>query len=151
MDRDRLRLGEQNRRREYYDRFPEAEVERRRFQHKQRQKEQKRDERREAIKSAAIEMFADKGFHAAKVSDIVAEVGVAQGTFYLYYDGKKQIFEEILNDFLSLLLETIANWEPGDVDSRQDLGRELRRVGMRLTDIIAEREKLGAGGDADDV
>lgn len=30
------------------------------------------------------------------------------------------------------------------MDSRKDLGRELRRVGMRLTEIIADRQKLAA-------
>ena len=119
-------------------------LEERRLERKQRKRDEKRDRRREEIKEAAIDVFAQKGFHAAKVSDIVAEVGVAQGTFYLYYDGKRQIFEEILNDFLSLLLETIANWEPGSLDSREALGRQLRRVGMQLTEIIDEREKLAA-------
>lgn len=122
----------------------EKSVAERRFRRKQRKREEKRDRRKEEIKQAAIEIFADKGYHAAKVSDIVAEVGVAQGTFYLYYDGKNQIFEEILNDFLSLLLRTIANWEPGSLDSREALGRELRRVGMRLTEIIDDRQKLAS-------
>lgn len=96
------------------------------------------------MKRAAIDIFAERGYHSAKVSEIVDAVGVAQGTFYLHFDGKEQIFEEILNDFLSLLLETVANWEPRTLDSRETLREELTRVGMRLTDIIAERQKLAA-------
>lgn len=119
-------------------------VERRRFERKQRQKEEKRDRRREEIKQAAIEIFADQGYHAAKVSNIVDRVDIAKGTFYLYYDGKRQIFEEILEDFLSLLLETIANWEPAELDSREALEQELRRVGLRLTDVLAERQALAS-------
>ncbi len=119
-------------------------VERRRFERRQRQKAEKRDRRRVEIKKAAIEIFADCGFHAAKVSEIVEQAGIAKGTFYLYYDGKRQIFEEILEDFLSLLLETIANWQPAELDSREALERELRRVGLRLTDVLAERQKLAS-------
>jgi AcrR family transcriptional regulator len=100
------------------------------------------DERREALKAAAIEVFAAHGYRDAKVSDIVEQVGVAQGTFYLYYDGKQQLFEEILNDFLSLVLETIGNWEPGALDTRRALRRELTRVGRRLTDVLREHREL---------
>lgn len=54
------------------------------------------------------------------------------------------MFEEILSDFLSLFLETVANWEPETIDSRDDLRRELRRMGERLTEIVSDREKLAA-------
>lgn len=96
------------------------------------------------MKQAAIDIFAERGYHSTKVSEIVDTVGVAQGTFYLHFDGKEQVFEEILNDFLSLLLETVANWEPRALDSRDALRDELTRVGMRLTEIISERQKLAA-------
>lgn len=102
------------------------------------------EDRREAIKRAAIEQFAEHGYRPTKVSDIVEDVGVAQGTFYLHYGGKEELFEEILNDFLSLLYETVADWKPGALDSRADLREELERVGTRLTDIISERQQLAA-------
>ena len=102
------------------------------------------DERRDALKEAAIEVFAAQGYRDAKVSSIVEEVGVAQGTFYLYYDGKQQLFEEILHDFLSLVLETIGNWEPGELDTRAALRRELMRVGRRLTGVLREHRELTA-------
>ena len=65
-------------------------------QHAKRSREQRREDRRESIKQAAIEIFSDRGYHNAKVSDIVEQVGVAQGTFYLYYEGKQQLFGELL-------------------------------------------------------
>jgi len=122
----------------------ERDLERFRERQKERDPEAQKSRRREELKQAAIDIFAEHGYHSAKVSEIVEQVGVAQGTFYLHFDGKEQIFEEILTDFLSLLLETVANWEPQTLDSRQDLRQELTRVGMRLTDIIAERQRLAA-------
>ena len=36
---------------------------------------------REELLHIALELFATKGYHAAKISDIVKQAGVAQGTF----------------------------------------------------------------------
>lgn len=103
---------------------------------------EKRADRRIAIKQAAIEIFSEKGYHAAKVSQIVKRVGVAQGTFYLYYESKHQIFGELLNDFLTLVVETVAAWEPAELDSRVVLRDELTRVGVELTNVILENQGL---------
>ena len=48
-------------------------------------------DRRAAILQAAREVLATKGLEAAKISDIVARAGVAQGTFYLYFPSKSSL------------------------------------------------------------
>jgi AcrR family transcriptional regulator len=105
-------------------------------------REQRREDRRDEIKQAAIKVFSEHGYHAAKVSQIVKEVGVAQGTFYLYFEGKEQIFGEILEDFLELVVSTIAAWEPSDLDTREALGSDLKRVGLLLTDVLMENREM---------
>jgi len=61
-------------------------------------------ERRRELLLAAKKVFADKGYHAAGVADIVAEAVVARGTFYLYFKSKRDIFSALLNHiFLSLM------------------------------------------------
>jgi AcrR family transcriptional regulator len=45
-------------------------------------------------------VFAERGYHAAGVADIIAAARVARGTFYLYFESKRQVFDEILEDFL---------------------------------------------------
>lgn len=107
-------------------------------------REQRREDRREALKAAAIEVFSEKGYHQAKVSEIVERVGVAQGTFYLYYEGKQQLFGELLQDFLTLVLETVAAWEPASLETRDDLARELTRVGMMLTEVLDRHRGLAS-------
>jgi AcrR family transcriptional regulator len=54
------------------------------------------------IVSAAIDMFDEKGFQKTRVSDIVAKAGVAQGTFYLYFKSKEDIFLSICLEFVKL-------------------------------------------------
>lgn len=48
--------------------------------------------RRQQLKEAGMAVFAEKGYHQTKVSDVVRRAGVAQGTFYLYFEGKKSLF-----------------------------------------------------------
>jgi AcrR family transcriptional regulator len=54
-------------------------------------------ERRQQILLNARDVFAKHGYHAAKIDDIVAAAGVARGTFYLYFEDKRAIFEEIVD------------------------------------------------------
>jgi AcrR family transcriptional regulator len=56
-----------------------------------------KNERRQQILTNARDVFAKRGYHAAKIDDIVAAAGVARGTFYLYFEDKRAIFEEIVD------------------------------------------------------
>jgi AcrR family transcriptional regulator len=47
---------------------------------------------------AAEQVFAELGYHEASIVKITEAAGVAQGTFYLYFKGKKQIFDELVED-----------------------------------------------------
>jgi AcrR family transcriptional regulator len=59
------------------------------------------EEKRESIVQAALKLFEEKGYHATKVSDIVREAGIAQGTFYLYYKSKEDLFRSIAESCLN--------------------------------------------------
>jgi AcrR family transcriptional regulator len=47
---------------------------------------------------AAERVFAELGYHDASIVKITEAAGVAQGTFYLYFAGKQQIFDELVVD-----------------------------------------------------
>ena len=108
------------------------------------QSNSRRDERERALKNAAIDVFYEHGYHGAKVSQIVERVGVAQGTFYLYFEGKQQLFSRLVSDFLELFVSTVADWEPGEIDSRQSLSDELAGAGVKLTEVLLENSKMTA-------
>jgi AcrR family transcriptional regulator len=59
-----------------------------------------RDENRRRLVDAAREVFAEKGYHVATVSDITRKAGLAKGTFYLYFEEKKEIYYELVRTFL---------------------------------------------------
>lgn len=62
-------------------------------------------EKHEKILDAAAKVFARKGFHNAKVSEIAREAQVADGTIYLYFKNKDDIlihlFEEKMSEILA--------------------------------------------------
>jgi AcrR family transcriptional regulator len=68
----------------------------------------KATEKRRAILDAAIRVFARQGFHAARVSDIAREAGVAYGLVYHYFDSKEQMLNELFSERWSLLLDAIS-------------------------------------------
>lgn len=63
----------------------------------------KKQGRREQILEVAAEVFATRGYHAAKMEDIATAADVAKGTLYLYFKDKRAIFAELI-DGLALRL-----------------------------------------------
>jgi AcrR family transcriptional regulator len=64
--------------------------------------------RKNDLMQAGMNLFAKKGYHGTKVSDIVKEAGVAQGTFYLYFDSKPELFAALLDKFVELIFSAVA-------------------------------------------
>ncbi len=54
--------------------------------------------KRERILTAAMRIFASKGFYGAKVADIADDAGVADGTIYLYFKSKDDILISLFEE-----------------------------------------------------
>lgn len=65
-------------------------------------------DRREQILEISLQLFAENGYHKTKISDIVREAGVAQGTFYWHFKSKEAIAQEIIRIGQIHILEVIA-------------------------------------------
>ena len=50
------------------------------------------------IISAALEVFAEKGFAAARLDDIAARAGVSKGALYLYFETKQDLFTAVVRE-----------------------------------------------------
>lgn len=62
-------------------------------------------DRREEIIQAGIEVFAAKGYYNTHIAEIVELVGIAKGTFYLYFNSKKDLFIALIERFENLFLD----------------------------------------------
>lgn len=58
----------------------------------------KGEQTRRRLLDAAEAVFAELGYHDASIVKITERAGVAHGTFYLYFESKKQIFDELVAD-----------------------------------------------------
>jgi AcrR family transcriptional regulator len=72
-----------------------------------------REARRAAVLGVARRIFADKGYHATSIDDIIESAGIARGTFYLYFESKRAIFDELLDELFTTLASTVRRIETG--------------------------------------
>ena len=82
---------------------------------------QKKDAKRTAMMQAAVQVFAEKGYHAATVRDIVKQADVAIGTFYFYFPDKETLFVHLYEETADFLLQTIDQ----AVRGRKELVQQL--------------------------
>lgn len=70
------------------------------------------------LRQAAREAFADLGWQATRVQDIVQRAGVSHGTFYTYYPNKAAVLDDLVRISQADLARLAAEpWESGDVRS----------------------------------
>ncbi len=73
-------------------------------------------DKRRLILDAAITVFARKGFHHCRVSDVADEAGVAYGLVYHYFSSKEEILNELFLERWQIMLDAIAA-----IDAREAL------------------------------
>ncbi|MGI9862784.1 TetR/AcrR family transcriptional regulator [Moorella naiadis] len=67
----------------------------------------KAGDKRQQILAAATKIFADQGFHQARIADIAAAAGVGKGTIYEYFPGKKELFQQLLVHIFTTYLDNL--------------------------------------------
>src|SRR5258708_12732566 len=72
-------------------------------------REQNKAENRTALVKAARAVFAEMGYGAASVRDIVRRTDLASGTFYNYFKDKDEIFEAVVGELTGELLKRHNN------------------------------------------
>jgi AcrR family transcriptional regulator len=98
-----------------------------------------RHARREQVLQHAKRIFARKGYHRTNIADIISRAQIARGTFYLYFQNKKDLFEELLEQVLGELRLRIHRVRigPNEPEAVEQLRNNLKRV---LNFLLAERE-----------
>ena len=94
---------------------------------------------------AATDVFAQTGYFTAKVSDIAKAAGVADGTIYLYFDGKEDllvnIFREHTRNYLQSLERDLTQARRAEDRVRVAIRHHLETLGNdRPLAIVAQVE-----------
>jgi AcrR family transcriptional regulator len=81
---------------------------------------------RTRLLEAAEQVFTELGYHDASIVKIADAAGVAPGTFYLYFAGKLDIFDELVEDLNRRVRHAMA-----DAASRGETRTEAERLGFQ--------------------
>jgi AcrR family transcriptional regulator len=103
-------------------------------------RQRRKEARPQELLSAALELFVEKGFSAARSDEVAARAGVSKGTLYLYFPSKEELFKAVVRTKLSALIaegQQIADRFDGT--SSQLLRRLMHTWWQRVGDT-------GAGG-----
>lgn len=72
------------------------------------------------ILEAALELFAEKGFAATKLTEVAKHAGVSKGTVYLYFESKEALFQALVKEMVLPHIEqsekTVDDYEGATAD-----------------------------------
>jgi AcrR family transcriptional regulator len=100
-----------------------------------KEKEQKRQE----IIKAAIRVFSKKGYHQTKIVDITSSLKISTGTFYLYYQNKRELFIEVIDSVFRNIVGEAAVAIKGENDFLERLkirGRVFYKNYTKFSEIL---------------
>jgi TetR/AcrR family transcriptional regulator, fatty acid metabolism regulator protein len=86
--------------------------------------ERRSGDKRERILAAAVRVFAKKGFHATRVSEVATAAGVADGTIYLYFKSKDELLASLFEDRVERLLSFLET----ELPRAETAPEKLRRI-----------------------
>jgi TetR/AcrR family transcriptional regulator, fatty acid metabolism regulator protein len=78
-------------------------------------------DKRRLILDAAVRVFATRGFHHCRVSDVADEAGVAYGLVYHYFSSKEEILNTLFLERWQIMLDAIAEIDSREVPARDKL------------------------------
>jgi TetR/AcrR family transcriptional regulator, fatty acid metabolism regulator protein len=97
------------------------------------------EDKRRLIVNAAVRVFARKGYHASRVSDIAEEAGVAHGLLYHYFRSKEELLETIFHETWGDVLGAVRIVEQSDESAHDQLAgmaKILLRAWRRDPDLV---------------
>ena len=78
-------------------------------------------DKRRLILDAAVRVFARRGFHHCRVSDVADEAGVAYGLVYHYFRSKEEILNTLFLERWQVMLDAIAEIDARELPAREKL------------------------------
>ncbi|MFO0727517.1 MAG: TetR/AcrR family transcriptional regulator [Myxococcota bacterium] len=99
------------------------------------------EQRRFEIVRAASKVFAEKGYAAAQIADIAAELGIGHGTVYRYFKDKRHLLDAVIDFAILRVAGALANDQPS-ADSLEEYRAQVQRIGQNLFELVLEEPDL---------
>ncbi|MDP8257714.1 MAG: TetR/AcrR family transcriptional regulator [Candidatus Alcyoniella australis] len=104
--------------------------------------QRRKQERRVQILDAAQKVFAQKGYHQTGIADIAAEIGMGHGTFYRYFENKRDVFEQILERIMRQVAAVVFGEHPQAAENLEQYRAQVRRIGESLMTLFLDDASL---------
>ncbi|AUH49410.1 TetR/AcrR family transcriptional regulator [Chromobacterium sp. ATCC 53434] len=91
----------------------------------------KSENKRQALVVAATEVFVERGYEAASMSEISARAGGSKATLYNYFSSKEALFLDVMGELTAELSSSYVKLQPGG-----DLAATLRDFGLAFVDNL---------------
>src|SRR5882724_12892146 len=92
----------------------------------------RKDARPGEIVAAALDVFVERGFAAAKLADVARRAGVTKGTIYLYFENKEALFKAVVRETIVPVIAQGEELSKSFTGSARDLLERLVREYWRL-------------------
>jgi len=103
------------------------------------------DRRRRQIIEAAYAVFAEHGYHNAGITEIMQQAQLGRGTFYLYFDNKRDILDGVIDYIIGRILEAVAADMTLDAaQGKVGLEQLIRKIADNLFALLDEHPDLTA-------
>ena len=87
-----------------------------------------KEERRTQILDAAAQCFAEKGYHAASMDELVQLSGLSKGALYWHFKGKREIFRSLLERWMEEYTQALQTVVESDVPPREKVLSVFRLI-----------------------
>ncbi|MFD4368583.1 TetR/AcrR family transcriptional regulator [Rhodococcus sp. NPDC058521] len=105
--------------------------------------ERKRAELRRDIIDASFSCFAEQGYHGTGIADIATRLGIGHGTFYRYFENKRDIIDHVLDDLVARIVGSlVTDNAPDAADSLDEYRRQVERISDALTAILLDDPRI---------
>ncbi|MCL2857762.1 MAG: TetR/AcrR family transcriptional regulator [Oscillospiraceae bacterium] len=99
------------------------------------------EHKREHVTRCAVSEFARQGYKQASISRIVADAGIAKGSFYQYFEDKDDLFMHIVLTEIGSIKQT-AFEEGRDQLAQMNLSQFLRHIAKAQLEAFREQPEL---------
>lgn len=101
------------------------------------------DVRRSELVGAASDVILTNGYRNCSVADIVTRAGVAHGTFYNYFDSRREVLDAVIDhEFGCLVDDVIGDDQLESADSIDAFAAQFARMLARVNATVAQRPEL---------
>ncbi|MBW1989674.1 MAG: TetR/AcrR family transcriptional regulator [Deltaproteobacteria bacterium] len=104
--------------------------------------EDKTEQKRAQILAAAMDVFAEKGYHKTRVSDIAERLAMGHGTFYRYFRNKLDIFDSVIDLVVDKIRAVAVEEDPESTNTADEFASQILRIGSRLYEIFMRDTRL---------